>query len=94
MLVTPQGKMSRYFYGIDYGPRDLKLGLIESAENKIGSAADQMLLYCYHYDPATGKYGLAILSVIRLGAVLTLLGMGAMGFVFWRRGKKLVVTSD
>jgi len=94
MLVTPQGKMSRYFYGIDYGPRDLKLSLIESAENKIGSAADQMLLYCYHYDPATGKYGLAILSVIRLGAVLTLLGMGAMGFVFWRRGKKLVVTSD
>ena len=94
MLVTPQGKMSRYFYGIDYSPRDLKLGLIESADNKVGSAADQMLLYCYHYDPATGRYGLAILSVIRLGAVLTLLGMGAMGFVFWRRGKKIIVTSD
>jgi len=89
MVVTPQGKMSRYFYGIDYSPRDLKLGLIDSADNKIGSAADQMLLYCYHYDPATGKYGLAILSVIRLGAVLTLLGMGAMGFVFWRRGKRV-----
>ena len=51
-----------------------------------------MLLYCYHYDPSTGRYGLAILSVIRLGAVLTLLGMGAMGFVFWRRSKK--VNSD
>jgi protein SCO1/2 len=89
MIVTPQGKMSRYFYGIDYSPRDLKLGVIESADNKVGSAADQMLLYCYHYDPATGKYGLAVLSVIRLGAVLTLLGMGAMGFVFWRRGKKV-----
>jgi len=89
IVVTPQGKMSRYFYGIDYSPRDLKLGLIDSADNKIGSAADQMLLYCYHYDPATGKYGLAILSVIRLGAVLTLLGMGAMGFVFWRRGKRV-----
>lgn len=90
MIVTPQGKMSRYFYGIDYSPRDLKLGVIESADNKVGSAADQMLLYCYHYDPATGKYGLAILSVIRLGAVLTLLGMGAMGFVFWRRGRKVL----
>jgi protein SCO1/2 len=89
MVVTPQGKMSRYFYGIDYSPRDLKLGLIDSAENKVGSAADKLLLYCYHYDPATGKYGLAVLSVIRLGAVLTLLGMGAMGFVFWRRNKKV-----
>ena len=89
MVVTPEGKMSRYFYGIDYAPRDLKLGLIESANHKVGSATDQMLLYCYHYDPATGKYGLAILSVIRLGAVLTLLGMGAMGFVFWRRGRKV-----
>ena len=89
MVVTPQGKMSRYFYGIDYSPRDLKLGLIESADSKVGSAADQMLLYCYHYDPATGKYGLQILSVVRLGAVLTLLGMGAMGFVFWRRKKKV-----
>ena len=89
MVVTPEGKMSRYFYGIDYAPRDLKLGLIESAENKIGSVADQMLLYCFHYDPQSGKYGLAILRVIRLGAVLTLLGMGAMGFVFWRRGKRV-----
>ena len=88
MVVTPEGKMSRYFYGIDYSPRDLKFGLIESADNKVGSAVEQMLLYCYHYDPSTGKYGLAILSVIRLGAILTLLGMGAMGFVFWRRSKK------
>jgi protein SCO1 len=90
MVVTPQGKMSRYFYGIDYAPRDLKLGLMDSADNKVGSVTDQMLLYCFHYDPSTGKYGLAILRVVRLGAVLTLLGMGAMGFVFWRRGKKTV----
>ena len=89
MVVTPHGKMSRYFYGIDYSPRDLKLGVMESANDRVGSAADQMLLYCYHYDPATGKYGLAILSLIRIGAVFTLLGMGAMGFVFWRRGKKV-----
>lgn len=89
MVVTPDGKLSRYFYGIDYAPRDVKLGLMESAENKVGNAAEKMLLYCFHYDPATGKYGLAILNVIRLGAIATLLGMGAMGFVFWRRNKKV-----
>lgn len=89
MVVTPEGKMSRYFYGIDYGPRDLKLGLMESASNKVGTAADQLLLYCFHYDPSTGRYGLAILNLIRAGAVLTLLGIGAMGFVFWRRGKRV-----
>jgi protein SCO1/2 len=89
MIVTPRGKMSRYFYGIDYSPRDLKLGILDSAENRVGNAADQMLLYCYHYDPSTGKYGLAILSLIRIGAVLMLLGMGAMGFVYWRRGKRV-----
>ncbi|HEX6126800.1 MAG TPA: SCO family protein [Pyrinomonadaceae bacterium] len=89
MVVTPQGKMSRYFYGIDYSPRDLKLGLMESANNKVGTAADQLLLYCYHYDPSTGKYGFAVLNLIRAGAVMTLLGMAAMGFVFWRRGRKV-----
>jgi protein SCO1/2 len=87
MVVTPQGKLSRYFYGIDYSPNDIKLGLMESAENRVGSVSDQLLLYCYHYDPSTGKYGFAILSVIRGFAVLTLLGMAAMGFVFWKRSK-------
>ena len=90
MVVTPEGKMSRYFYGIDYSPKDVKFGVMESAENKVGNAAEKLLLYCFHYDPSTGKYGLAILSVIRLGAVATLLGMGAMGFVFWRRNKRVV----
>jgi protein SCO1/2 len=89
MVVTPEGKMSRYFYGIDYSPKDVKFGVMESAENKVGNAAEKLLLYCFHYDPSTGKYGLAILSVIRLGAVATLLGMGAMGFVFWRRNKRV-----
>ena len=88
MIATPEGKMSRYFYGIDYSPKDVKFGVMESAESKVGNAAEQLLLYCFHYDPSTGKYGLAILSVIRAGAVLTLLGMGAMGLVFWRRNKK------
>lgn len=87
MVVTPDGTLSRYFYGIDYSPKDLKFGLIDSAENKVGSVTDQLLLYCYHYDPSTGRYGFAILNVLRGFAVLTLFGMGAMGFVFWRRNK-------
>lgn len=88
MVATPKGQLSRYFYGIDYSPKDLKFGIMDSAENKVGNAAEQLMLYCFHYDPATGKYGLAILRVMRLGGVLTLILMGAMGFVFWRRNKK------
>jgi len=94
MVTTPDGKLSKYFYGIDYSPKDVKFGIMESAQNRVGNAAEQLLLYCYHYDPSTGKYGLAILRVMRLGGVLTLIGLGAMGFVFWRRNKKKAVTSD
>ena len=88
MIATPEGKLSRYFYGIDYSPKDVKFGIMESADSHIGNAAEQLLLYCYHYDPATGKYGLAILSVMRVVSVLMLLGMGAMGLMFWRRNRK------
>jgi len=88
MVTTPDGKLSRYFYGIDYAPRDLKLGIMESAEGRVGNAAEQLLLYCFHYDPSTGKYGVAVLRIMRAAAVLTLIGMGAMGFVFWRRNKR------
>jgi protein SCO1/2 len=90
MVVTPEGRLSHYFYGIDYAPKDLKLGLVEAADKKIGSVTDKLLLYCYHYDPSTGKYGFAVLSAMRIGGIVTLLGMGAMGFVFWRRNKKTV----
>jgi protein SCO1/2 len=75
-------------YGIDYGPKDLKFGIMDSSAEKIGNPAEQLLLYCYHYDPATGKYGFAILRVMRLAGVATIVGMGAMIFVFWRRNKK------
>jgi len=87
MIATPEGKLSRYFYGIDYSPRDVKMGIMESAESKVGSVADELMLYCFHYDPSTGKYGFQILSALRLTAIATLLGMGLMGFVFWRRNK-------
>ena len=93
MIATPDGRLSRYFYGIDYSPKDIKFGLMESSANKVGNPAEQLLLYCYHYDPATGKYGLAILRVMRLGGVLTLVGMGLVGLAFWRRNKRKTVDS-
>ena len=88
MISTPDGKLSRYFYGIDYSPKDLKFGLMESAEGKIGNPVEQLYLYCFHYDPATGKYGLAILKVLRLAAIATILGIAGMLFGFWRYNKK------
>ncbi len=88
MIITPNGKISRYLYGIDYSPKDLKFGLMDSAEGKIGNPAEQLYLYCFHYDPATGKYGLTILKVLRLMAIATVLGLGGMLFVFWRRNKR------
>ncbi|MFM9903465.1 MAG: SCO family protein [Pyrinomonadaceae bacterium] len=94
MIANSDGRLSRYFYGIDYSPKDIKFGIMESSENKVGNAAEQLLLYCYHYDPATGKYGLAILRVMRLGGVLTLVGMGVMGFLFWRRNKRKALSSE
>jgi protein SCO1/2 len=94
MIATPSGKLSRYLYGIDYSPKDLKFGIMESAESRVGNPADQLLLYCFHYDPASGKYGLAILNLVRLGGIATLLGMGAMGLVFWRRNKKKIVETE
>jgi protein SCO1/2 len=88
IIITPEGKTSRYIYGIDYSPKDLKFALMDSAEGKIGSPVEQLYLYCFHYNPATGKYGLQILSVLRLMAVATVLGLGGMLFVFWRRSKR------
>jgi len=85
MVTTPEGKLAKYFYGIDYAPKDLKLGLVESGQNRVGSVADKLLLYCYHYDPATGRYGFAVINAMRAGGVLTLLAMAAFGFVFWRK---------
>lgn len=88
MIATPEGKMSRYFYGIDYLPRQLKLGIMDSAKDNIGNPAEQLLLYCYHYDPASGKYGLSILRVIRIAGAATILGIVGMMLVFWRKNKK------
>jgi len=85
VLLTPQGKASRYYYGIDFSPRDLRLGLIEAAANKIGSPIDQLLLFCYRYDPATGKYGLLITRVIRIAAAATVVLLAGFILLMLRR---------
>jgi protein SCO1/2 len=85
MLLTPQGKLARYFYGIRFPERDLRLGLVEASQGKIGSPVDQLLLYCYHYDAATGKYGLLISRVIKLAAALTILSLGLVITILFRR---------
>jgi protein SCO1 len=84
MILTPKGRIARYFYDVSFSPRDLRLGLVEAAENKIGSPADQILLFCFHYDPAEGKYGPVIMNFVRLGGVLTMLGLGTFVTVLWR----------
>ena len=85
VVLTPQGRISKYFYGIQYPPRDLRLGLVEASANRIGSPSDQVLLFCYHYDPVTGKYGLVIANVMKLAALATVVGLGILLLVLFRR---------
>src|SRR5436309_3966277 len=86
MVLTPQGKIARYFYGIDYPPRDLRLALVEASENKIGNPVDALMLYCYHYDPATGKYGAVGMNIVRVAGVITLMLIVGLLLVLRRRG--------
>jgi protein SCO1 len=78
MILTPAGRISQYYYGVEYAPKDLRLGLIQASDEKIGNLVDQVLLYCYHYDPATGKYGAVITRILRLAAIATMLGIGLL----------------
>jgi protein SCO1/2 len=84
MVLTPQGRISRYFYGVDFPPKDLRMGLVEASQGKIGNAVDAVLLYCYHYDPETGKYGAMVANILRLAAAVTILVMGIFLFILWR----------
>jgi protein SCO1/2 len=93
VLVTPQGKISRYYYGIEFSPRDLRLGLIEAAAGKIGSPIDQLLLFCYHYDPLTGQYNLIVTRVLRLAAGATVLALAGFIIVMLRREQRPQITS-
>ncbi|MBZ5575681.1 MAG: SCO family protein [Acidobacteriia bacterium] len=85
MLLTPEGRLSRYFYGVEYAPLDVRLGLVEASKNKIGSAADEILLFCYHYDAATGKYGAVAMNMVRAGGAIFFLFGAAWMVVAFRR---------
>ena len=85
MIVTPQGKLAQYYYGVEYSPKDLRLGLIEASRNKIGNLVDQIQLYCFHYDPTSGRYGATITSILRLGGAATVLLLGGLLIVMYRR---------
>lgn len=84
-VVTPDGRLSKYFYGFEFAPRDLRLALVEATDRTIGSLTDQILLLCFHWDPSTGKYSAATLGAVRAGGAATLLGLGGFLFVMWRR---------
>ena len=84
-VITPKGTIAKYFYGIEYSPRDLRLGLVEAADERIGTVIDDFLLACYHYDPASGKYGPAVLGMVRVGAVVTILAFAMFLTVSLRR---------
>jgi len=89
MVLTPDGRISRYFYGVEYPGRDMRLGLVEASAGKIGTPIDHVLLFCYQYDPSTATYSTAILRIIRLGGVLTILCIVGGILVFRRREVRL-----
>jgi len=87
-VLTPAGHVSRYLFGIEFAPKDLRLAMVEASSGKVGTALDQALLFCYHYDPESGRYGLAIMNMIRLGGALTVAGLGAFIFLTLRRERR------
>ena len=87
MIATPSGALSRYIYGVQYSPADLRLGLVDASQHKIGTPVDYALLFCFHYDPSQGKYTLAILNVLKLAGGVTVLCVGALVFFLMRKGK-------
>lgn len=88
VVATADGRIARYFFGTDHPPKDLKLGLIEASERRIGSAIDQLLLYCYHYDPELGRYSAATMSLVRAGGVATLVLLGGFVGIMLRRERR------
>jgi len=88
MILTPKGRVAQYYYGVEYPPKDLRLGLVEASENRIGNLVDEVLLYCYHYDPRTGRYGAVVTRILQLSAAATTLILGGFMIVMFRRDKK------
>ena len=88
-LLSPEGKISRYLYGIEYPTKDLKLGLLEASEGKIGSTLDKIILYCYHYDPYKNTYTIFATNIMRLGGIFTIIFLGIMLVGYWKKDKNL-----
>ena len=88
-ILTPDGHISKYMYGIDFDPRTVRLALVEASEGTIGTIADRVILYCFHYDPKQSKYAIAAIRIMRLGAVLMIIVLAAFLFPYWRRQRKL-----
>jgi protein SCO1/2 len=84
VVLTPDRRVAQYFYGVEFSPKDLRLGLVQASHNQIGSITDQVLLYCYHYDPRTGKYGAIISRVLSIAGAATILVLGAFVFMLYR----------
>jgi len=87
-IVTPEGKLAQYYMGVEYSPKDLRLGLVEASSNKIGTPVDNILTYCYHYDPGTNTHSLIVARVVQLGGLVMLLGLGGFLFVMFRMDAK------
>ena len=86
MVLTPEGKIAQYYYGVEFAPKDLRLGLVQASQGKIGTVVDEVLLYCYHYNPDTGKYGAIISRILKLAAGATMLFLGTFLVVMFRMG--------
>jgi protein SCO1/2 len=91
VVLTPQGQIARYLYGLEFAPKALRLALVEASAGQIASAVDQLLLFCYKYDPTTGKYGLVIMNVLRLAGLMTVTALGGFMIVMFGRERKRVV---
>jgi len=94
VILTPEGRISHYLYGIDYSPRDLRLALVESSSGRIGTPVDQILLLCFHYDPATGKYGLIVSRVLQITGTTTALALGCYLFLMFRLERRRMVATQ
>jgi protein SCO1/2 len=86
MILTPEGKIAQYYFGVEFPPKDLRLGLVQASQGKIGTVVDEVLLYCYHYDPRTGKYGAVISRILQLSGAATILVLGGLLLILFRRG--------
>ena len=88
MLLTPEGRISRYFYGVEFPGRDLRLGLVDASQGKIGTPVDKMLLFCFQYDPSTARYSATILGIMRVLALMTIAGLLLMIVIYRQRDKR------